>query len=238
MKYSEKFRVAAGSTVDLSKIDPAYTGEYDKDDEKKAEHDLEKLQKKLNKLQEVMYAQGIYSLELVFQAMDAAGKDGTIERIAGAFNPQGNITYGIKAPTREERAEHYLDRFRRKNPKPGYSVTLSRSHYEDVLVVKVKHLVPEQVWKDAGFASEEEFFEARYNEINKYEKEELTDKNTVVLKFFLHISPEQQVKLNKLFKDMEYYHEHRNRNRHGNNKQNRGHNMRMRQMRDSVPNNN
>jgi PPK2 family polyphosphate:nucleotide phosphotransferase len=118
-------------------------------------------------------------LLLVLQAMDAGGKDGTVTHVAGRFNPLGLDVTSFKAPTPEELRHHFLWRIRRAVPVPGHVGVFNRSHYEDVLVVRVHNLVPEAVWR------------GRYDEINTFEQE-LVDDGVLLVKVMLHISPQEQ----------------------------------------------
>lgn len=165
-----------GSNVDLKDYDPDYKGEYDKDKASEAE---DKLEAQLADLQERLYAEGKQALLVVFQAMDAGGKDGAIKHVFDRVNPQGVRVTSFKAPTAEELAHDFLWRVHRNVPPKGYIGIFNRSHYEDVLVVRVNQLVPEQVWRQ------------RYSLINDFERL-LTENGTRILKFFLHITKEEQ----------------------------------------------
>jgi PPK2 family polyphosphate:nucleotide phosphotransferase len=178
MNYSELFQVKPGSGVRLKKIDPNNTAEHA--EKKSAEKRVEKLDKKLRELQYLLYAENKRSLLICLQALDAAGKDGTINHVLGSMNPQGARVHGFKAPTKEEAQHDFLWRIERQAPNKGEVVIFNRSQYEDVLVVRVHKLVPEEVWK------------GRYELINDFEKN-LYEKGTHILKFFLHISPEEQL---------------------------------------------
>ena len=136
-------------------------------------------QEKLRQLQERLYAEGKRSLLLVLQGMDTSGKDGTIIHVIGAVDPQGVKITGFKAPTAEERRHDYLWRIRNALPAVREIGIFNRSHYEDVLIVRVKNLVPESVWSK------------RYNEINRFEREVITSGTTIV-KVCLHISFDEQ----------------------------------------------
>lgn len=162
--------------VKLEDYDPGYTGKYDKDS---AKAELEDWQKRLSELQEKLYAQSMQSVLIVLQAMDSGGKDGTIKHVFDAANPQGVRVTSFKAPSEIELAHDFLWRVHQQVPKQGMIGIFNRSHYEDVLVVRVNKLVPEKTWK------------ARYDHINNFERL-LVDNGTLVLKFFLHISKEEQ----------------------------------------------
>jgi|HubBroStandDraft_2_1064218.scaffolds.fasta_scaffold194809_1 PPK2 family polyphosphate:nucleotide phosphotransferase len=178
MKYSEQFRVEPGNEVRLNKINPDYTAEHTK--KKSAVKQVKKLDTKLRELQYLLYAENKRSLLVCLQALDAAGKDGTINHVLGSMNPQGARVHGFKAPTKEEAEHDFLWRIEQQTPKKGEVVIFNRSQYEDVLVVRVHKLVPKEVWK------------GRYELINDFEKN-LFENGTHILKFFLHISPEEQL---------------------------------------------
>jgi PPK2 family polyphosphate:nucleotide phosphotransferase len=178
MKYIELFRIKPGSAVRLKKIDPDYTAEHTV--KKSAIKQVKKLDRKLRELQYLLYAENKRSLLICLQALDAAGKDGTINHVLGSMNPQGARVHGFKGPTKEEAQHDFLWRIEQQVPKKGEVVIFNRSHYEDVLVVRVHELVPEKVWK------------GRYEQINDFEKN-LFENGTHMLKFFLHISPEEQL---------------------------------------------
>ncbi len=162
--------------LSLADYDPSYVGQWTK---KAARSELKNLQARLRQLQERLYAQGSQALLIVLQAMDAGGKDGTIKRVFEGVNPQGVTVTSFKAPTEEELAHDFLWRIHRHAPRHGYIGIFNRSHYEDVLIVRVNQLVPESVWQ------------ARYDHINAFERL-LTDSGTRILKFYLHISKEEQ----------------------------------------------
>jgi len=179
MSYANDFRVKAGSKVNLAKIDADYHGGFDNEDSTLAE--LNNYCQRLTELQALMYAENKNSLLVVLQAMDGGGKDGTIRHVMGALNPQGCTVAGFKVPTAEELAHDYLWRIHKLTPGKGHITVFNRSHYEDVLVVRVHNLVPKEVWSK------------RYNEINGFERE-LTNSGTTVVKFFLHIDKEEQLR--------------------------------------------
>ncbi len=174
---TDSFLVPPGTQVKLADYDPGFTGTYEKKSQTKNElgDNLEQLQA----LQQVLWAEGKHALLLVFQAMDAGGKDGTIRHVMHGVNPQGCQVTSFKVPSKEELAHDYLWRIHKATPRRGYIGIFNRSHYEDVLVVRVHNLVPEDVWRQ------------RYEQINHFEKL-LADSGTTILKFFLHISKEEQ----------------------------------------------
>jgi PPK2 family polyphosphate:nucleotide phosphotransferase len=126
-------------------------------------------------LQERLFAEGTRSVLLVLQGIDTAGKGGVVNHVVSLLGPEGTMTTAFKRPTPEELAHHFLWRIKRRLPSPGVVGVFDRSHYEDVLAVRVHNLVPETVWRP------------RYDEINEFETQ-LTDAGTTVIKCFLHIS--------------------------------------------------
>ena len=178
MDYRKKFAVEPGKKVRLSKIDPAYTGKHETHD--KALPEIQQNVERMDRLQYLLYADGSQSLLVVLQALDAAGKDGTIRHVFSGMNPQGTFVYGFKQPSREEAAHDFLWRAHARTPGRGEVAVFNRSHYEDVLVVRVHKLVPHSVWSK------------RYELINDFETM-LSRNGTTILKFFLHISPQEQL---------------------------------------------
>ena len=173
---TDKYRVDSGSHLSLDEYDPAETGGMTK---KEARGELRGLKKRLNELQELLYATEKHALLVVLQGMDTAGKDGVIKHVMSAFNPQGCQVTGFKVPTRHELAHDFLWRVHRATPGRGMVGIFNRSHYEDVLVVRVENLVSEAFWG------------RRYEAINQFE-EILAESGVVILKFYLHISREEQ----------------------------------------------
>lgn len=178
MKYINRFKVAPGSKVKLKEIDPGFKDQHD--NHKQASEEIDEDRKKLRKLQELFYADGRYSLLICLQGMDTAGKDGTIDHILGAMNPQGCSVVGFKQPTLQELSHDFLWRIHPHAPARGKVAIFNRSHYEDVLVVRVHDLVPKAVWS------------LRYDRINDFEKG-LVEENTRILKFYLHLSKKEQL---------------------------------------------
>lgn len=174
--FEEGFLVKPGSKVSLGDYDPADTRGLDREAARK---ELADLQQELNTLQQLLYATQKYGLLIVLQGMDTSGKDGTIRHVMGAFDPQGCQVTSFKVPTPEERSHDFLWRIHKAAPGRGMVGIFNRSHYEDVLVVRVENLVPKKVWKQ------------RYQMINDFERL-LVDNDILVLKFFLHISKDEQ----------------------------------------------
>ena len=179
MNYSELFRVKPGSKVKLDDIDPNFTAKHK--NQKSALPKLENYTQKLRDLQYLLYAEGKQSLLICLQALDAGGKDGTINHVFWAMNAQGARVHGFKVPSKEEAEHDFLWRIHRQAPARGEVVIFNRSHYEDVLVVRVHNLVPKDVWSK------------RYEAINDFEKN-LAANATHILKFYLHISPDEQLR--------------------------------------------
>jgi PPK2 family polyphosphate:nucleotide phosphotransferase len=178
MDYHKQFVVAPGGKVHLSKIDPAFSGGHGSHEE--ALPHIAKYVARMDELQALLYADESQSLLVVLQALDAAGKDGVVRHLFSGMNPQGTTSVCFKQPSSEEAAHDFLWRAHRKTPAKGEVVIFNRSHYEDVLVVRVHNLVPESVWSK------------RYKLINDFEKL-LAVQGTRILKFYLHISPEEQL---------------------------------------------
>ena len=179
MDLAEQLLVRPGSKLRLDDHDPDATpGVKGK---RKAQGILERNLARLFDLQYLLYAENRRALLIVLQAMDAAGKDGVIRHVMAGLNPQGCAVTAFKVPTPEELDHHFLWRIERAVPARGDIGIFNRSHYEDVLVVRVRNLVPKRVWS------------RRYEQINAFEKI-LADNDTVILKFFLHISKEEQAR--------------------------------------------
>jgi PPK2 family polyphosphate:nucleotide phosphotransferase len=174
----DAFRVAPGDKVQLDKIDPAGTPTYD-GDKQTAKEEIIHLNEQLEVLQELLYAGHQHAILIILQGMDTCGKDGTIEHVFEGVNPQGVRVANFKVPTAQELAHDYLWRVHRETPGKGEIVIFNRSHYEDVLVVRVHEMVPEKVWRK------------RYRQINNFERT-LAEEGTIILKFFLHISMDEQ----------------------------------------------
>ena len=171
------YRVKPGTRVDLSEWDPADAAGLESKAEGKAR--LAEAQERLRDLQARLYAEDRRGLLIVLQGMDTAGKDGTIKRVMAGVNPVGCHVVPFKVPSAEERDHDFLWRVHKAAPRRGEVAIWNRSHYEDVLVVRVHELVAREVW------------EARYERINQFEQM-LTDGGIVIVKFYLHISKDEQ----------------------------------------------
>jgi PPK2 family polyphosphate:nucleotide phosphotransferase len=170
-------RPRLGEPVHLTDYDPNFTGDFKGKDE--AHEQLSDNRKRLRELQEVLYAEDKHAILIVLQAMDAGGKDGTIRHVMRGANPQGVKVASFKVPTPEELAHDFLWRIHRNTPERGMIGIFNRSHYEDVLVVRVEELVPRNIWQ------------SRYEHINAFERL-LVDSGVTILKFYLHISKDEQ----------------------------------------------
>jgi PPK2 family polyphosphate:nucleotide phosphotransferase len=184
-------RINPGTKVSLKKHDPDDTGPYSSPEE--AEETLKKHLDELARLQNLLYAESCRALLIVLQGMDTSGKDGTIRHVMSGLSPLGVQVKAFKAPTEEELGHDFLWRIHKEVPRRGFIGIFNRSHYEDVLVVRVHELVPRKVWK------------SRYEQINDFEKL-LAKNHVIVLKFFLHISkPEQKARLEERLSDPTRY---------------------------------
>src|ERR1700756_5157486 len=179
MDYRNDFMVKPGAKVRLSNIDPSFTGKHESHEGAAAE--IRKHVERIDRLQYLLYADGSQSLLVVLQALDAAGKDGVIRHVFSGMNPQGTLVFGFKQPSKDEIAHDFLWRAHLRAPRKGEVVIFNRSHYEDVLVVRVHQLVPVHVWSK------------RYDLINELERLLVVENYTTVLKFFLHISKDEQL---------------------------------------------
>lgn len=176
----KRYRVKAGDKVSLDDFDPEDTSLAPGGKDETAEK-TEKLQERLRDLQELLFASQAKKVLIVLQGMDTSGKDGAVRHAMGAFDPAGVSVTSFKKPTEHELAHDYLWRVHEKMPGTGEIAIFNRSHYEDVLVVRVHDLVPREVWRK------------RYDHINDFERM-LTDNGTVILKLFLNISKDEQRK--------------------------------------------
>ena len=162
--------------LDLRDLDTRPPDDLDRDE---AREETARLHVRLAELQELLYGAATHSLLVVLQGMDAGGKDGAINKLSAGLNTQGTSVVSFKVPTPLEAAHDYLWRIHRETPGRGQVTIFNRSHYEEVGVVRVHNLVPEKVWR------------GRYEQINAFESL-LADSCTVIAKFWLHISPEEQ----------------------------------------------
>jgi len=177
MDLRQRYIVKPGKKLDLGKHDPDETPGYDK---KSAKAKTKEYSDRLKELEYVLYAENRRSLLVVLQAIDAGGKDGAIRHVMGPLNPQSCRVTSFKTPTEEDLAHDFLWRVHRAVPRHGQIGIFNRSHYEDVLIVRVHNLAPKKVWS------------RRYRQINDFERL-LADSNTTIVKFFLHISKDEQL---------------------------------------------
>ena len=173
-----QLRLAPLTTVDLARFDTSDTSSWT-GGKRRAEATLLSLRQELDRLQELFYADARHGLLVILQGMDTSGKDGVIRHVFEGVNPQGVRVSSFKQPTPEELSHDFLWRVHRDAPGKGEIVIFNRSHYEDVLVARVHHLVPRGVWSK------------RFDAINAFERELVEEGNTI-LKFFLHISRQEQ----------------------------------------------
>jgi PPK2 family polyphosphate:nucleotide phosphotransferase len=178
MDYRKKFYVDPDQKLRLAKLDPAYKGRHETEDAAKEE--TEHYCDKLRRQQALLYAEHKHSVLVVLQALDAGGKDGTVNHVFSALNPQGATVVGFKQPTPAELAHDFLWRVHPHAPGRGEVAIFNRSHYEDVLITRVHKLINKATWT------------ARYDRIREFETE-LVESGTTILKFFLHISKEEQL---------------------------------------------
>lgn len=184
MKFSQHFRVSP--KIRLKDFDPADAAGRNKDE---AEKVVAKNTERLFDYQSLLYAENKRSVLIVLQGMDTSGKDGVIRNVMRGLNPQGCEVHPFKAPSDEEREHDFLWRIHQAVPSRGEITIFNRSHYEDVLIARVRGLVPKPVWK------------ARYDQINDFERM-LNENGVTILKFFLHISQdEQKERLQKRLQD-------------------------------------
>jgi len=176
---ASELRIKPGSLISLGEFDPGWHAAYDSVEA--ALPKLRSLGQRLDKLQYLMYAERKQSLLIVLQGLDASGKDGTIRNLMRSMNPIGCRLVGFKQPKTEELAHDFLWRVDSHLPAKGEIAIFNRSHYEDVLVVRVHQLVPGVSWCE------------RYELINNFERMAAVENNTTILKFFLHISKKEQL---------------------------------------------
>ncbi len=179
MDFRKEFIVEPGSKVKLNKLDAVYQARHLS--EAQATRETEKYCARIARQQYLLYSEKKHSLLIVLQALDAGGKDGTVNHVMASMNPQGTKVTGFKEPTAEELQHDFLWRIHPHTPAKGFVAIFNRSHYEDVLVVRVHNLVPKEEWA------------ARYDFINNFEDLLYHENNTHIIKFFLHITPEEQL---------------------------------------------
>ena len=176
----KRYLVEPGTKVKLSEWDPNDTSEF-RGGREQARIEIEKLNHRLEQLQEVLYAEHKHKVLIVLQAMDTGGKDGAIRHVFEGVNPNGTRVANFKEPSEEEKDHDYLWRIHKQVPAKGEIVIFNRSHYEEVLIVRVHKLVSPDVWKQ------------RFDQINAFEQI-LAENRTTILKFYLHIDKDEQKK--------------------------------------------
>lgn len=177
--YRKQFIVKPRAEIRLKHFDSGYHNKHES--HKKALSPIQENLQKMEQLQYRMYAENKHSLLIVLQGLDAAGKDGVVRHVLTGMNPAGCVSVNFKEPTKQDLAHDFLWRVHPHVPARGSVAIFNRSHYEDVLVVRVHRLAPEKVWSK------------RYDEINQFERLIAMQNNTAILKFFLHISKEEQL---------------------------------------------
>lgn len=190
---TKKYLAPTDGSFDLKKFSTTYDGHLDKETGKE---ELLKVKESLHDLQEVLYAANSHSILILFQAMDAAGKDSAIEHVMSGINPQGCQVYSFKTPTSEEYEHDFLWRHYKALPERGRIGIHNRSHYENVLVCKVhpEYIMSENIpnYNDVE-KIDQKFWNNRYENIKNFERQ-LTDNGTIVIKIFLHVSKDEQKK--------------------------------------------
>ncbi len=184
MDFRNELLVKPGTKLSLSDFDASYHGKHES--EKHAEGDLAHYQKKISALQRTLYGDGSKALLIVLQGIDGAGKDGTCWHVMSAMDPQGVHVTGFKQPTPAELGHDFLWRVHARAPQKGEIAIFNRSHYEDVLFVRVHNLVPARIWGE------------RYEFINNWERLLHVDNHTTIIKLFLYISKEEQLERFKI----------------------------------------
>src|SRR4051812_48587095 len=185
----EKFKAKEGKKLDLKDHPTDFTDTLT--DKNAAKDDLKRNVKRLSELQDVLYAQNIYSLLVIFQAMDAAGKDGAIEHVMSGVNPQGCHVVSFKQPSSEEQDHDYLWRCQKNLPERGKIGIFNRSHYEEVLVVRVHSEILQAAQLPDDVKSDADVWNKRFKHIRDWE-DHLYENGTHVIKFFLNVSKEEQ----------------------------------------------
>jgi PPK2 family polyphosphate:nucleotide phosphotransferase len=191
-EHTDKFLVLPDTKVSLKNYNPTYNKGFESEEETRKH--LKKDIKRLRKLQDKLYAHNKYSVLLIFQAMDAAGKDGAIKRVMSGLNPQGCQVYSFKHPSKEEYDHDYLWRHYKALPERGRIGIFNRSHYENVLITKVhpEYILSEQLPNIKTVEQiDDAFWQRRYEQIREFEQH-ISENGTIILKFFLHLSKKEQ----------------------------------------------
>ncbi len=185
----DKFCITQGEKLDLGNHQTNFTADYTSKND--AEKDLKRNIKRLHDLQRVLYADDKHSLLIIFQAMDAAGKDGTIRHVMSGLNPQGCQVYSFKQPSKEELDHDYLWRCMKSLPERGRIGIFNRSYYEDVLVVRVHPGILQSSKLPNDIKNDPDIWQKRFKQISNFEKH-LSQNGTHILKFFLNVSKKEQ----------------------------------------------
>jgi len=188
---TDRFRVEEGSNFRLKDHPTDFTGDYNH--KQQAVEDLQKNILRLRELQQVLYADDTYSLLIIFQAMDAAGKDGAIEHVMSGVNPQGCQVVSFKQPSSEERDHNYLWRCQKAVPERGKIGIFNRSHYEEVLIVRVHPEILQSQQLPDEIKNDKDIWKHRFKQIREWE-DQLVSNGTQVIKFFLNVSKNEQKK--------------------------------------------
>jgi PPK2 family polyphosphate:nucleotide phosphotransferase len=191
-EISEPYRVSKGEKFRLKDVDPEDTGGFSSEDKPRAQEGLAAGIQALEHLQDMLYAQDSWAVLLIFQAMDAAGKDGTIKHVMSGVNPQGCQVYSFKRPSDEELDHDFLWRCVTRLPERGHIGIFNRSYYEEVLVVRVHDELLQKEKLPSNLVSKD-IFEDRFDDIRHFERY-LTRNGVVIRKFFLHLSRKEQKK--------------------------------------------
>lgn len=186
---TKRFLIPEGAKVNLKDHPTDFSGDYT--DKKEAVKDLEKNVERLRELQDVLYAQDEQSLLIVFQAMDAAGKDGAIEHVMSGVNPQGCHVVSFKQPSDEELSHDFLWRCAKNTPERGKIGIFNRSHYEEVLVVRVHPQILQSQHLSDEIKNDKNIWKKRFKQIRNFESD-LAANGTRILKFFLNVSKDEQ----------------------------------------------
>src|SRR5688572_3806560 len=190
-KLSEPFRITDGKKFRLKRIDPGETLGFDADDKPRAKEALERGVELLTELQDKLYADDRWAVLLIFQAMDAAGKDGAIKHVLSGVNPQGCEVTSFKAPSAEELDHDFLWRCAKRVPERGRIGVFNRSYYEETLIVRVHKEFLERQKLPPSILNSKDLWNHRFENIRNFERY-LTNNGIVLLKFFLHVSKEEQ----------------------------------------------
>src|SRR4026209_1507239 len=190
-QLAKPYRITNGKKFRLKHVDPADTGDLKSADKPRAKEALQNGVEAMAELQDVLYAQDRWSLLLIFQAMDAAGKDGTIKHVMSGVNPQGCQVFSFKQPSSEDLDHDFMWRYAKSLPERGKIGIFNRSHYEEVLVVRVHPEILQSQHLPDSIKNASDIWQQRYRQIRNWE-DALFENGTHVVKFFLNVSKEEQ----------------------------------------------